>query len=150
MKCKGNTDANFIVRQMQEKLTAKGKKLYFGTVDWKKLLLGSKICLCLPLRKTFVLQKVILSTTYIHYIHKNLYSIKIVKLKIRGRIFESSQEDLRKTSYLTTTITTTTTTTTTTQFPITLLNRTDRSISTMFNISAISSGWRCYLCISRS
>jgi len=42
------------------------------------------------------------------------------------------------------------TTTTTTQFPITSLNRIDRSISAMFNCSAISSGWRCYLCISCS
>jgi len=39
---------------------------------------------------------------------------------------------------LTTTITTTTTTTT--QFPITSLNRIDRSISTMFDSSAMSSG----------
>ena len=46
--------------------------------------------------------------------------------------------------------TTTTTTTTTTQFPITSLNRIHRSISTMFNSTAISSGWRCYLFISRS
>jgi len=40
-----------------------------------------------------------------------------------------------KTSYLTTTITTITT-----QFPITSLNRIDRSISTVFNSSTISSG----------
>jgi len=32
MKCKGTTDAIFIVRQMQEKFTVKGKKLYFGFV----------------------------------------------------------------------------------------------------------------------
>jgi len=30
MKGKGNTDAIFIARQMQEKFRAKGKKLYFG------------------------------------------------------------------------------------------------------------------------
>ena len=42
--------------------------------------------------------------------------------KCRGRIFE--QEDFKKTSYLTTTITTATTT----QFPITSLNRIDRSV----------------------
>jgi len=33
MKGKGTNDATFIVRQMQEKFTAKGKKLYFGLVD---------------------------------------------------------------------------------------------------------------------
>ena len=33
MKGKGTTDAIFIVRQMQEKFRAKGKKLYFGFVD---------------------------------------------------------------------------------------------------------------------
>ena len=36
MKCKGTTDAIFIVRQMQEKFRAKGKKLYFGFVDLEK------------------------------------------------------------------------------------------------------------------
>jgi len=36
MKDKGNTDAIFIVRQMQEKLRAKGKMLYFGFVDLEK------------------------------------------------------------------------------------------------------------------
>ena len=36
MKGKGTTDANFIVRQMQEKFRAKGKKLYFGFVDLEK------------------------------------------------------------------------------------------------------------------
>ena len=30
VKGKGTTDATFIVRQMQEKFSAKGKKLYFG------------------------------------------------------------------------------------------------------------------------
>jgi len=30
------TDAIFIVRQMQEKFRAKGKKLYFGFVDLEK------------------------------------------------------------------------------------------------------------------
>jgi len=33
MKDKGTADAIFIVRQMQEKFRAKGKKLYFGFVD---------------------------------------------------------------------------------------------------------------------
>jgi len=33
---KGTTDAIFIVRQMQVKFRAKGKKLYFGFVDWEK------------------------------------------------------------------------------------------------------------------
>jgi len=33
MKGKGTTDTIFIVRQMQEKFRAKGKKLYFGTVE---------------------------------------------------------------------------------------------------------------------
>jgi len=33
MKGKGTTDAIFIVRQMQEKFRAKGKKLYFGAFD---------------------------------------------------------------------------------------------------------------------
>ena len=33
---KGTTDAIFIVRQMQEKFRAKGKKLYFGFVDLDK------------------------------------------------------------------------------------------------------------------
>jgi len=36
MKGKGTTDAIFIVRQMQEKFGAKGKKLYFGFVDMEK------------------------------------------------------------------------------------------------------------------
>jgi len=36
MKGKGTTDAIFIVRQMQEKFRAKGKKLYFGFVDLQK------------------------------------------------------------------------------------------------------------------
>jgi len=36
MKGKGTTDAIFIVRQMQEKFTVKGKKLYFGFVDLEK------------------------------------------------------------------------------------------------------------------
>jgi len=36
MKGKGTTDAIFIVRQMQEKFRAKGKKLYFGFVDLVK------------------------------------------------------------------------------------------------------------------
>ena len=33
MKCKGTTDAIFIVRQMQEKFRVKGKKLYFSFVE---------------------------------------------------------------------------------------------------------------------
>ena len=37
MKGKGTTDAIFIVRQMQEKFRAKGKKLYFGFVDLEKV-----------------------------------------------------------------------------------------------------------------
>jgi len=36
MKGKGTTDATFIVRQMQEKFRAKGKKLYFSFVDLEK------------------------------------------------------------------------------------------------------------------
>ena len=40
MKCKGTTDTIFIVRQMQKKFTAKGKKLYFGFVDLEKTLIG--------------------------------------------------------------------------------------------------------------
>jgi len=40
MKGKGITDAIFIVREMQEKFRAKGKKLYFGFVDLEKLLIG--------------------------------------------------------------------------------------------------------------
>jgi len=36
MKGKGTTDAIFIVRQMQAKFRAKGKKLYFGFVDLQK------------------------------------------------------------------------------------------------------------------
>jgi len=36
MKVKGTTDAIFIVRQIQEKFRAKGKKLYFGFVDLEK------------------------------------------------------------------------------------------------------------------
>jgi len=36
MKGKGTTDAIFIVRQMQEKFRAKGKKLYFGFLDLGK------------------------------------------------------------------------------------------------------------------
>jgi len=33
MKGKGTTDTIFIVRQMQERFRANGKKLYFGFVD---------------------------------------------------------------------------------------------------------------------
>jgi len=40
MKGKGTTDSIFIVRQMQEKFRAKGKKLYFGFVDLEKHLIG--------------------------------------------------------------------------------------------------------------
>jgi len=36
MKGKGTTDAIFIVRQMQEKFRAKGKKLYSGFMDLEK------------------------------------------------------------------------------------------------------------------
>jgi len=36
MKSKGTTDAIFIVRQMQEKFRARGKKLCFGFVDLVK------------------------------------------------------------------------------------------------------------------
>ena len=36
MKGKGTTDVIFIVRQMQEKFRARGKKLYFGFVDLEK------------------------------------------------------------------------------------------------------------------
>jgi len=36
MKGKGTTDAIFIVRQMQEKFRAKGKKPYLGFVDFEK------------------------------------------------------------------------------------------------------------------
>jgi len=36
MKGKGTTNAIFIVRQMQEKFRAKGKKLYFGFVNLEK------------------------------------------------------------------------------------------------------------------
>jgi len=36
MKGKVTTDAIFIVRQMHEKLTAEGNKLYFGFVDLEK------------------------------------------------------------------------------------------------------------------
>jgi len=36
VKGKGTTDAIIIVRQMQEKLRTKGKKLYFGFVDLEK------------------------------------------------------------------------------------------------------------------
>ena len=36
MKGKGTTDAIYIVKQMQEKFGAKGKKLYFGFVDLEK------------------------------------------------------------------------------------------------------------------
>jgi len=36
MKGKGTTDAIFIVREMQEKFRAKGKKLSFGFVDLEK------------------------------------------------------------------------------------------------------------------
>jgi len=36
MEGKGTTDAIYIVRQMQEKFRANGKKLYFGFVDMEK------------------------------------------------------------------------------------------------------------------
>jgi len=37
MKGKGTIDAIFIVRQIQEKFTSKGKKLYFGFMDLEKV-----------------------------------------------------------------------------------------------------------------
>jgi len=37
MQSSCNIVAIFIVRQMQEKFRAKGRKHYFGFVDWKKL-----------------------------------------------------------------------------------------------------------------
>jgi len=40
LKGKGNTEAIFIIMQMQKKFTAKGKKLYFGFVDLEKTLIG--------------------------------------------------------------------------------------------------------------
>jgi len=40
MKGKGTNNAIFIVRQTQEKLRAKGKKLYLALWIWKKLLIG--------------------------------------------------------------------------------------------------------------
>jgi len=40
MKRKETTDAIYIVRQMQEKFRAKGKKLHCGLWIWKKLLIG--------------------------------------------------------------------------------------------------------------
>jgi len=40
MKGKGTTDTIFIVRHMQEKFRDKGKNLYFGFADLKKLLTG--------------------------------------------------------------------------------------------------------------
>jgi len=40
MKGKGTTDVIFVVRQMQEKFRAEGKKLYFGFVDLEKMLIG--------------------------------------------------------------------------------------------------------------
>ena len=36
MKGKGTTDAIFMTRQMQENFRVKGKKLYFGFVDFEK------------------------------------------------------------------------------------------------------------------
>jgi len=39
IKGKGTTDTIFLVRQMPEKFRAKRKKLYFGSVDLKKLLI---------------------------------------------------------------------------------------------------------------
>jgi len=36
MKGKETTDATFILRQMQEKFRIKGKKLYFGFMDFEK------------------------------------------------------------------------------------------------------------------
>jgi len=36
MKGKGTTDAIFVARQMQENFRVKGKKLYFGFLDWEK------------------------------------------------------------------------------------------------------------------
>jgi len=40
LKGEGTADAIFTVRQLQENFRAKRKKLYFGFVDWKKLLIG--------------------------------------------------------------------------------------------------------------
>jgi len=39
-KAKGTTDAIFIVRQIQEKFRAKGKKLHVGFVDLEKAFNG--------------------------------------------------------------------------------------------------------------
>ena len=65
MKGKETTDAIFIVRRMQEKLKAKGKKIYFGLVDlekafdrvpremirWAMCKLGVEECLCIMVQK---------------------------------------------------------------------------------------------------
>jgi len=40
MKCKGTTDAIFIVRQMQENFRVKGKSSILALSIWKKLLMG--------------------------------------------------------------------------------------------------------------
>jgi len=51
MKGKGTTDAILIVREMQEKCSAKGKKLYFGFVDFELDGINSgRWYHCLPIR----------------------------------------------------------------------------------------------------
>jgi len=52
MKAKGTTDAIFIVRRMQQKFTAKGKKLYFGFVELEKAFDGVlREVICFAMRK---------------------------------------------------------------------------------------------------
>ena len=42
MKGKGTTDAIFMARQMQENFRVKGKKLYFGFVDFELSEMGTQ------------------------------------------------------------------------------------------------------------
>jgi len=70
MKGKGTTDAIFIVRQMQEKLSAKGKKLFFGLVDLEKMIrwamhnLGDEEWLVLAVMSMYTGAKTIVRTVY--------------------------------------------------------------------------------------
>ena len=82
MEGKGNTDAIFIVRQMQEKFKAKGKKFYFGFVDFLKAFdkeerACMRVCMCAcmhdahvcvsQLRVNFGVTLALIGVTYLHH-----------------------------------------------------------------------------------
>ena len=70
MKGKGTTDTIFIVRQIQEKFRAKGKKLYFGFVDLEKVFDGVLRELIRWAMHKFGVEKMVSIGSHIYYLHK--------------------------------------------------------------------------------